>query len=195
MPPPEFFARLGLFVHGEFLDAATCTRMRAELSRAPGMPATVYADEHSTDTDVDVAYRRVHQREAAPWAVTLMEERLTALLPTLARHFDVGLAACEAPAFLVYGPGDFYVMHVDGDATVPRKVSVVVFLNGENDSDEQYEGGALTFHGLAADPVMGRFGLPLQSRTGLLVAFASGVRHEVRPVVSGQRYSIVSWAR
>jgi len=39
----------------------------------------------------------------------------------------------------------------------------------------------------------GMYGLP--GETGLLVAFAAETLHEVSPVTSGERFTIISWFR
>ena len=62
-----------------------------------------------------------------------------------------------------------------------RDVSVLVYL------DNDYTGGELVFP---------NFGLRLEPRAGMLVAFPSDHRycHSARPVTSGMRHVIVSWA-
>ena len=100
----------------------------------------------------------------------------------------------------MYRPGGFYRPHRDvwTHADAPenmkrRKISVVIFLNGESASEEDYTGGKLAFFGLLQDPSFQECGLPLTGEAGLLIAFRSDLLHEVTPVMSGTRHTVVSW--
>jgi len=104
--------------------------------------------------------------------------------------------------FLQYLPGDFYCAHRDGtfapdapDYFRRRRVSVVIFLNGPSDEPRPncYGGGRLTFYGLIKEPRFELCGLPLDAQPGMLVAFPADVLHEVRPVLHGERQTIVTW--
>ena len=76
-----------------------------------------------------------------------------------------------------------------------RRVSLVLFLNGESSAAELngYAGGSLTFYGLLKQPPWEKCGFNIQGETGLLVAFASDVYHEVTPVTEGMRFTMVTW--
>ena len=120
----------------------------------------------------------------------------------LESHFGVALSDCQQPAFLSYEAGNFFHRHQDNTyaADLPefihrRKVSVVVFLNDHchEDRAETFSGGELTFYGLLNDSRLADKGIPLKCREGLLIAFRSDVKHEVRPVTRGERYTIVTW--
>jgi predicted 2-oxoglutarate/Fe(II)-dependent dioxygenase YbiX len=121
--------------------------------------------------------------------LTDVRGRLGALQPELASFFGETLQGCDGPNFLAYGAGCFYTPHIDsGTHYVRRRVSAVLFLNAED-----YTGGELTFHGLIPDEPWRLCPLPLEPEPGLLVAFPSALRHEVRPVRSGWRYTAVAW--
>ena len=85
---------------------------------------------------------------------------------------------------LRYQEGGFFKEHVDVTRDHPvlghRRLSVVLFCN------DDYEGGNLVFP---------RQGVTIEPETGLMVMFPSGFTHphEVEPVASGTRYTIVSW--
>jgi len=97
----------------------------------------------------------------------------------------------EEPEVLRYTPGGYYLFHADSDLFVPaqrawrkaidRDLSLLIYLN------DDYEGGELVFKRLL---------YKLQPRAGMLVWFPSDVRYEhmARPVISGKRYVLVSWA-
>jgi predicted 2-oxoglutarate/Fe(II)-dependent dioxygenase YbiX len=126
--------------------------------------------------------------------------RLRQIQPQLEAHFGLPLSGFEEPNFLRYGPGAFYKPHQDANPdsppqTIRRQVSVVIFLNGPgNDSSSDcFAGGALTFYGLMQGAQWESCGLPLEPEPGLLVAFRSDTMHEVQPVTSGERYTVVTW--
>lgn len=200
MPTVDFFARLGLFGRRGFLDAAECQRFRDELAAFPvEMPKVVKAD----GTQIVDEYSRRTRRVAAPAALEASAEaRLLAIKPEIDSHFHISLRGCQPVQFLCYREGDFFRPHPDAragpnapDFMSERQVSVVIFLNGESDapSPNCYCGGALTFYGLLDGPAWENLGLPLRGEEGLLVAFASTILHEVTPVTSGTRHTIVSW--
>jgi SM-20-related protein len=109
--------------------------------------------------------------------------------PQLEEYFGLRLEGFEAPQFLRYGPGDYFVAHQDGNTPLVhdesrfRKVSVVIFVS----APDAYSGGSLVLH--AERP------LTLGPAPGTLVAFPSETTHEVLPITRGVRLSIVSWYR
>src|SRR5687767_1637114 len=111
----------------------------------------------------------------------------------------MNLTEFEAPQFLRYETGDFFVPHQDGntpmiyDESRFRKISVVIFLSTPSDEPEPetYGGGSLVFHG----PFTTNERLPLNPAPGTLVAFRSETTHEVTQVTHGERYTIVTWFR
>lgn len=158
------------------------------LLAAPSDEAAVYGAAQAVD-------RRVRSARALTVDESLrarVRALLTATQPRLVPHFAVPLEHAEEPQFLRYLPGDFFVAHQDGntpvihDDTRHRRVSVVLFLNAE------YQGGSLVLHGRYPDFDQ-RYVMP--SRPGSLVAFRSETTHEVTPVTTGERYTIVSWYR
>jgi SM-20-related protein len=197
---PGLFARFGVLVVPGFLDAGLCRSLLAESRASALTPALV---RQRADVFVlDERVRRVRWGDVPAAATATVEERLLALRSRLADHFGVALGPCQTPQFLVYGPGDFYRAHRDrsddpeaADFVRERRVAAVVFLNGEGPPEEpdSYEGGALTFFGLFADPRLEGRGLPLRGEPGLLVAFDAGLRHAVEPVRRGERGTVVTW--
>lgn len=196
MPEAAFFTRFGLFADADFLDGSTSARVAAEMRERGGRPATVsLSAEH-----VDDAYRRTTLADVSDATRTLVEGRLRAALPAAGRHFDEPLEEMERAQFLLYREGDHFRRHSDAlrggqpspDGTV-RRISLVLFLNGEGPADQagSYGGGQLTFYGLIGESL----GLPLAGTPGLLVAFRSELVHAVTPVTRGERCTVVSWFR
>jgi SM-20-related protein len=200
MPTAEFFTRLGLFVHKNFLEQELCARCCSEMKEAVQAQATIVSPNGTNVIDENI--RKVKWVDVPAATISLVRARLLALMPTLERHFNVALTGYESPQFLTYHEGDFYRVHNDGgngaDTPAPtreRKVSVVIFLNGQaqQQADDSYCGGSLTFYGLIDDPRWLTYGFPLHNEPGLLIAFRSDILHQILPVTYGKRYSIVSW--
>jgi len=195
---PSFFARFGLYIAPDFLDADTCRRVREAMDEAQQVEATV---EDEGELEVDRSHRKTRVAKVAPETSALVRERLNALRETLAGHFRLRLDECEKPQFLVYEEGDFFRPHMDSsdkdaDEASGRSVSAVIFLNSASDepAPDVYGGGSLSFYGLLQDDPKGQgVGLPLVGSPGALVAFPSQLIHGVTAVTHGRRYSIASW--
>jgi SM-20-related protein len=182
----------------DFLDAATCEEIAAEMRAAGGGSATVYGKESAGAVDSLV-------RKATRLAVSARtNDRVVRLLlegkAAMERHFGVVLADCEAPQFLRYVTGGYFVAHQDGntplihDDSRCRKVSIVIFLSRKTVEPEpgSYCGGALVTQGTYAESFQRS---ELETEPGTLVAFRAETTHEVTPVTHGERYTIVSWYR
>jgi hypothetical protein len=81
---------------------------------------------------------------------------------------------------LRYANGGEYKRHMDDGPKTPRRVSGLLYLNGD------YEGGELEFPYL---------NFTYKPYGGDLLLFPSGVpyMHAAKPVTSGTKYSVVSW--
>jgi len=200
VPAADFFARFGFFVHPDLLDPETCLRIRCEMATAPSSAATV-VEKIGPQQAVDEATRRTKSAKISETTQNVVTERLRGISSKLERHFNIALQGCQKPQFLVYRVGDFFKPHEDNssDSEAPdyvkeRKVSVVIFINSESETESGgYSGGSLTFYGLLDDDKGKGLGFPLIGRAGLLVAFRSETLHGVTSVTSGERYSVVSW--
>jgi SM-20-related protein len=180
----------------DFLDAAACESLRAELQQATGAAATVSGHTEA----VQLLVRRTTRAAMPPAVRHRVTELLRARKETLERHFGITLATCEEPQFLRYGPGDFFVAHQDGNTPLLyddsrfRRISAIVFLSASSPEPlpDTYGGGVLTFH----DPIFGSpRRLPLTPPPGTFIAFRAETTHEVTPVTHGERFTIVSWFR
>ncbi len=100
-------------------------------------------------------------------------------------HFDIGF--CDPLQYSTYtAPGDKYGGHSDLQlSTYPhRKISFSIQLTDE----ESYEGGDLLIYSHSFDN-------PVRAlrKKGSITVFASIIMHEVTPVTSGTRNSLVGW--
>ena len=129
-------------------------------------------------------------------AQAFVYESLRRLRPWISNHYQLVLNGFEKPQFLLYGPSDFFRAHADGPPPHEypvrwrcRKVSVIAFLNGEIGSEPEasFTGGLLVFRGGSGAA------FPVTPAEGLLVAFPSHHPHEVLPITSGERFTVVSW--
>ena len=103
-------------------------------------------------------------------------EILTQLEPSTA---GITLKADTGYEFLKYETGGFYTQHLDDGTDTTRRISMSLLLN------EEYEGGEMQFFG----------DYKVNGKTGSAIVFPSNFcyPHEVLPVKSGIRYSIVTW--
>lgn len=81
---------------------------------------------------------------------------------------------------LRYDTGCFYIQHTDSFTDIPRAISCSLILN------DDYEGGEFAFFDRE---------LVYKLKKGSVIAFPSNhlYPHEIMPVTSGTRYSIITW--
>jgi SM-20-related protein len=196
MPPDANHFRL--YEIRDFLDLRTCEELIAELALAEASAATVYGRGDSAA--IDERTRRAARVMSSVESLETINRRLLDRREELSSHFGLDLTGCEEPQFLRYRVGDFFVAHQDGNTGMMqsereqrRKISVVIFLNDQTESERPgcYGGGDLVFTEWRPSRNRGQF--PLAAEAGTLVAFPSETTHEVIPVTHGERYSIVSW--
>lgn len=178
----------------DFLSAASCRRLVAELERAPRAASEIAAGKmirtqaevrSSKSVKID---ERAHLR---------LKRRVETLHDTLQTRFREPLGDCQRLALLRYDAGDFFMPHCDNppydlghpDVIRERRVAVVVFLN------DAFEGGDLRLYCLEPKSTWENFVFNLRPRRGMAVAFRASVFHEVTPVRSGVRYSLATWFR
>jgi SM-20-related protein len=181
-------APFDLYIVENFVDAQACREIIAEMRASARAPAPTYG---KGEASVDESVRRVHRAHPRAETLARITRQLENVSDQIGGHFHFQLGDCEEPQFLVYRVGDFFVAHQDGNTGLIniesdrlRRVSVTVFLNDQTD----YEGGSLVF----SDYRTGKR-VEFAGKAGTLLAFHSETTHEVTPVKSGERYSIVTW--
>jgi len=183
-----------LFVVPEFFEPRLCETILGELKSLAGSAATVYGRSGSGSIEANV--RRTLRLEPLDQTVGFVTYRLLTAKDAIEKHFAVTLNECEAPQFLRYRVGDFFVAHQDGNTgmlrleTESRLISTLIFLSRESmwPEADAFCGGSLVFSDLH-----NRF--HVAAEPGMLVAFRAETTHEVTPVTHGERYSIASWFR
>lgn len=201
MPTADFFAKLGIFVMGDFLDSELCSRISSEALSVQKDELSV-VDGYTLSERVKPDVRKTKSALVSTDTTVLVQKRLESLLGGLQNHFTLPVSRCETPQFLIYDEGDFFKPHADAHDAVDkpgyirsRKLSAVIFLNGQTSEPKEgcFSGGSLIFYGLVKDSRWSNYGFPLVGRPGLLVAFPSATVHEVSRVTHGKRCTIVSW--
>lgn len=197
MSAPDRAADFNLFLLRNFLDAAACAELTAELAAAPTTQAPVYIE--GSDSVIHETVRKTTSVHPADATFSKIHERLLQQKSALEQHFRLNLTDCERPQFLRYEKGDFFVRHQDGnthqldfDHLRIRRISIVVFLNDFSIEPQPgcFSGGTLNFY-----KPDGAQSFCLEGETGMLVAFTADTFHEVSPVTSGERFTIISWFR
>ncbi len=194
-------SHFNLFMLRNFLDVDACANLRTELNLSPTTQAPVYIE--GSEGVIHETVRKTTSLHPSGETITQMHERLLQQKSSLEYHFGESLTDCERPQFLRYEKGDFFVRHQDGntkqldfDHLRIRRISIVVFLNDSSIEPQAacFCGGTLNFYenGASADGPR-TFGLP--GETGLLVAFRADTFHEVLPVTTGERFTMISWFR
>jgi predicted 2-oxoglutarate/Fe(II)-dependent dioxygenase YbiX len=202
MPNATILSHLGLFVRRGFLSAESCRQIRGEMAAAARVPAMI-RPLGQVDGVLDERTRRTGVATVSAATTAMVEERLRATQPALEEYFKVRLSGWQRLQFYIYEEGNFFAAHRDKDDADPvspdwvkaRQLSISIFLNDTRGGldGETYGGGALVFYGRRGDASGAGFKIPLESEEGLFVAFRSDWIHEVQPVTSGRRYTIVTW--
>jgi len=202
MTNATLLGHLGLFVRRGFLSPESCRQIRCEMAAAGRMQAMV-RPLGANDGIVDEETRRTHIATVSTSTSATVGEQLRGVTPALEEYFQVRTSGWQTLQFFIYEPGHFFLPHRDVDPTDPstpdwikaRQVSVSIVLNDpqSNDDEGRYGGGEMVFYGRRGDRSGAAFGITVESEEGLFIAFRSDWIHEVKPVSSGRRYSIVTW--
>lgn len=114
---------------------------------------------------------------------------LLSIKPRVEEYFQMTLQGLQGIQFLQYSPGDYFHTHADEfeqPSDSSRKISIILFLNSG------FQGGDVVLY-KDADHYRGGNGFHIVAQEGLLIAFSSYLLHEVEEVLTGKRFSLVSW--
>lgn len=204
MLPPEALSTQGLlYVKRQFLTLPECQALLQELQRAQHAPSLTYYAK--SGPIVDASYRSTREINVPRSVREQLVQKLIVLHQEMQDYFQLQFVHMEGLQFLSYQPGDFFKAHRDNynghSPLAERKLSLLLFLNAPQEAMPDavsptlydYEGGLLIFYRPARRPPYQPVGMPLQVAPGMLIGFRPDVLHEVTPVISGQRFSIVTW--
>ncbi|HLG53937.1 MAG TPA: 2OG-Fe(II) oxygenase [Vicinamibacterales bacterium] len=183
---------LSIFTAPDVMDAPTCRRVQGAMDAGVPEPAEVLHDTISVQEEV----RRASEIDVPDVVLVMVETCLDRMLDSIAAFYRLSLQSREGPSFLRYETGGFYKPHVDRarvpswPATARRQVTMVLFLESSRDAEPAggFSGGLLRlFPDGAGAPI------DITPTRGTVVAFPAAMRHEVTPVTSGRRDTVVDW--
>lgn len=155
-------------------------------------PLDAVIGEYSTKGDA--SYRRSKIRWIEPqmrdWSF-LFDEVGVLMNEANRNAFGFDLSYVPHIQFTEYDGGDEgkYDWHTDlfwlSDSMLDRKLSLCIQLSSPND----YEGGELELD----SPELDNPPIEKLKRQGTAICFPSLVRHRVKPITKGKRYSLVAW--
>jgi PKHD-type hydroxylase len=164
------------------LSSAMCNRLIAIAEKNGFARSLVYGPDHTPADAPEI-------RGSDSAGISPVEHReYYALIATLVQryndeHWRFAISGLDTLQVIRYRPGARFKMHSDivGEGgTRNRKISLILQLSDPG----AYEGGELVF------PETGT----VSREQGWGCIFPAWVPHEVRPVTSGVRYSLVTWA-
>lgn len=182
----------GIMIQGDFLSTQTRTMLTAFADQQEGRESTVQDLEQLAARATRL---KTTERSSKHIDIRSIADRVVPVIASAYREaekfYDVQVEWFEFPEMLRYAKGGHYVPHADAEnwdsrtgrwlRGLDRDLSIIIYLN------DQFEGGQLDFP---------NFGFRIRPRAGLLACFPADHRyvHTARPVESGVRYILVSWA-
>jgi predicted 2-oxoglutarate/Fe(II)-dependent dioxygenase YbiX len=168
----------------QLYDSASCDAIikYAERSR-DWSDASVGEERNGTHRSAIRRKYRAAQSFSPPYRSKLTREfdaKLNSLVkPFIRRVWRVDLSAHSGTHIVKYSPGGFYVTHADaGLDVIDRYFTVLCYLN------EDFEGGHTNFPSLD---------WRITPQKGMAVIFPSTYLHCAEPVLTGQKYILVTW--
>ncbi len=180
----------GFLLVQNFLDPNVCDAIVNECEVQEGVPHTI------GEVGAEISPKRSGGRTSEFIDIRTLKADINGVVRhifgnVVSHHFQKPIDWFELPEILRYREGGEYKPHSDAEnwnaekkewsRVLDRDFSILLYLN------DGYTGGEIDFP---------NFGLKLQPKKGLLIAFPSDSRyvHAARPVTSGVRYALVSWA-
>jgi len=190
-----------VFINDSFLARSFCVNTCLELESVP-MQRTPHL-EFSVKSESESGNRSRPKTILNPTKdfANFVEPKISGVRATLEKFHDLKLGDLSTTYIAAYSVGEYAGKHRDNfgkehniveGAGDKRQVSIVIYLNDEDDEQEEntYSGGNLTFYGLTGEGPFADFGLPVKGMAGRLVAFRSTIMHEVTKVTRGTRFVI-----
>lgn len=182
--------------HG-FLSPAECSEIMMDMTQHMSIPSTSYDEVRGAHISKD---RKTREHKVSAETHQKIINRLQGLMPEIREHFKQDIQNIETLQFLRYPVGYFFKAHRDkvlDSGFRPRLITVVIFLNNQQkdivpEDSPDFSGGSLVFYGNLKQNI-GKLGLPMRAEAGSIIAFNPQFTHEVTPVSSGNRFTIITW--
>lgn len=192
MPTTQLLRSLGIFIIEDFMLASECSSLCYEVRHSDKTEAGTLSESDRVER-IDNHIRRTKYGEISKSSHASIHQRIRDLKPSLENFFNESLAdELEQPKYLHYAKGDFFAPHTDEQFN--RKINITINLNSRKGQspDQGYEGGDLQLYGLIKQDGFNKRGIAAPSHSGCLIAYPVNIVHEVTPITSGERFSIVS---
>jgi SM-20-related protein len=132
----------------DFLDMAELKEIGQELRSAAGDAATVLSRQ--PEGQVETRVRKAMRLTVSPEIRDRIQRQILSRKSEIENYFKIAVNECEAPQFLRYATGDFFVAHQDGNTPLVfdqsrfRKISIIIFLSTPSlePAPDTYGGGA-----------------------------------------------------
>jgi PKHD-type hydroxylase len=115
-----------------------------------------------------------------------LESTLTDILRHANTNYNFTLKGFRDLQVIQYNQNQFFKPHldtyIDPDIDMQRKLTFIIQLSDPND----YTGGDLLIHTTGQPDTMSK-------QKGSMIIFPSYTLHEVKPILSGTRYSLIGW--
>lgn len=138
------------------------------------------------DAPIKESYRKCSfsliNTQLHPWLIPKLHTHLKEINNDFFRYSLDGITELQV---IQYNTNSFYKKHVDtrtDELGYQRKITFVIQLSDDND----YAGGDLLLH--TSEPAEKAL-----REKGSIIVFPSFVLHEVTPILSGTRYSMIGW--
>lgn len=98
-------------------------------------------------------------------------------------HFEVDIDFVEPYELKRYTSGDYFGRHTDNYYSLTGSIDRKITLSVQLTNDDEYEGGEFNV-----------LGIKHKLKKGSIISFPTFFPHEIAPIVSGTRWSLIGWA-
>ncbi len=195
-----YLKQFGLYAVDNFIGRDLCEELTKEVRLAENDGIQCLGNEELDDPQ-NREFRPFVTDKLESGKLSIIEDKIISIKPDLEAHFEQNLTSAQAPLVGVYDVGSFSAKHVDAvegqteyRGVKAKKLTIVLFLNDESDEDleDAYQGGKLTFYDIVDTPPFNQFGLPVKGKAGTIVIFPATNLHEVTPITRGKRFMVNS---
>ena len=182
-----------LYVKNNFVSQDICAKLMASQVHSN---AKVFTKSGSVELNEEI--RKTFRAEIPIDIRKELNDLIEGIKDELNEFFSLTLNKFEPIQHLRYEQGHFFSKHTDHSVydslAKDRLLTVLIYINSSDHyvkEPNSFSGGELIIYGLHEK--FPNRGMPIFAQAGKIVAFPSQVVHEVTPITSGQRSSLVTW--